>query len=349
MPDVGRTLPAIITMNSKLFTFRRALYRAGAGRACLYSLLSTVLLLSCNPKRDNPYDPLSPNYKGEGIVSGRVTNDIGIPIHNALVSTIPPKAATLTDSIGAFILYPDTGNCKLVASFTGYKPETTEIYLKANVVKNVSFYLDGIPVIKKTSAISSHEDKGFPIGEVYWVDVSAKVSDPDGMQDIDSVRLFVRMDSKDLNMYLSQVNNEYFATIPQDSCPQSNIDNLVGKAFVLYVVDKKGDISASSDFYVPRIIYSLPVPVSPATGDSVLPDSIPFIWQRIKVSFPVTYKLTIRDYASLDSVAGEDNITDTTTILPDSLRSQERYLWSVEGKDEFGDVSRSDKVFFIVK
>lgn len=315
-------------------------------------ILCSLLLLSCNPKRDNPYDPQSSQYKGDGTIRGRVTTGTGAPIYKALVSTVPPKFATLTDSSGNFILYPDTGEWKIMSSYAGYVPETLQIYIALDTIKEISFYLDGLPVIQSPYTISCHEDKGFPIGDIYWVEVGSKISDPDGIQDIDSVRLSVNLGSKEINMYLFPKGSSYFVSIPQDSCPGRNMENIVGKPFVLYAIDKKKAVSSSPNFYVPRLIYSLPYLLSPGYGDSVfIADTIKFVWQRIKADFPITYKLTIQDYNSLDTALVKDNVMDTTAIVtspPDNLPPA-RYIWTVEGKDEFGDISRSDNASFLVK
>ncbi|MDI6840760.1 MAG: carboxypeptidase-like regulatory domain-containing protein [bacterium] len=310
--------------------------------------LFILVFLSCKPPRNNPYDPKSPNYIGEGVVKGRVTNTTGVPLYGAILSTIPIKFATESDSNGFFILTSDPRVWQLVATKEGYVPETTHVHIAVGETTEVNFFLNGLPIIQSAWVISCHEDRGWPVGSIYWADVWGEVQDFDGPQDIDSVWVIVELESTIIKKYLSRWNMGYGIRIYADSCPNGDLESLIGRPFILCTVDKKGAIGISTTFYLPRIIYSVPRVVSPTYGDT-LSQSLPidFVWQGVEVSYTITYRLIIQNWPTMDTVLTKGNIMETTTTIDPMPPAT--YLWRVEGKDDFGDISRSSTTMFVVK
>lgn len=307
--------------------------------------------LGCKPTRDSPYDPQSPDYNKQVTIKGKVTNMIGMPLKNTLISAVSLNNKNIwsgkTDENGLFELTPDTGNYNVTAELLDYIPETTNVYISTGQKKEINFLLNGIPKIQYAKAISCNEDRGFPVGNIFWVDVSAGVSDTDGIQDIDSVKLVVELGVKNIQCSMAFQNGIYNVRIPSDSCPGRNIESLIGMPFILYVTDKKGTQTGSPNFYVSRIIYSLPFPVFPASN--TLNSDTTFIWNKISASYSIVYKLTVL-HSYMDTVLTIDNIPDTTVaVAVDSLMTPGSYLWRVEGMDGFGNISRSKLTIFTVQ
>ena len=310
-----------------------------------YCLLSTI---SCKPERDNPYDPQSPNYIREGKVKGKVTNMVGVSLEGVKISTIPIKFNAITDSKGEFVLNSEPGTWKLVAELLDYVSDTTQVDINVGDTTIVNFQLNGIPVVQSACVVSCHEHSGGK--SIYWAQVTALVQDPDGIQDIDSVRFLVQLDTAEFTKYLSfnPTTGMYDITICERPYPNKELENLVGRPFIVYAIDKKETIGNSPNFYIPRIIYELPYPVRPLNGDT-LPQSTPidFVWIGIKPIYHIVYRLIIRDWSSSDIILTLDNIPDTTVTV-DSLL-QATYRWKVEAIDDFGDFSRSKGISFVVQ
>ena len=310
--------------------------------------LPFFLLLSCKPQRDNPYDPKSPEYIGKGTVKGRVTDMVGVPLCGAVVSTMPLELTTKTDSNGLFVLNPEPGTWKLVANMTGYAPETTEVHITVDSTKEAIFLLNGMPMVQSAHVISEHEGRGWPAPSIYWAQVLGEVYDPDGIQDIDSVWVTVELDTSVLKRHLSYQNGIYGTIIYADSCPNRNLESLIGRSFVMYAVDKKGAMGISANFYLSRIIYSLPYVIRPIYGDTLNQgEPIDFVWNGIEVSYPIVYRLIIRSWPGLDTILTKSGILDTTTTIDSLLQAE--YYWRVEGTDDLGNISRSSATTFVVK
>lgn len=305
------------------------------------------LFLSCKPNRDNPYDPQSPDYIGEGRVKGRITNMVGVPLEGVKIFTIPVKFSAITDSAGEFALNPDPGTWELVAHLPCYMPETTQVNITVGDTTIVNFLLNGIPVVKSARVISCQEDMGFPSYNVYWANVSCEVQDPDGIQDIDSVWVVVELDTGNFTQGLSFNAGIYDTGICKSPYPNEELENLIGRPFIIHALDKKGTIGNSPDFYISRIIYKVPWTISPVYGDT-LPQATPidFVWSEVKVIYPIVYRLILQN-SSYETILTYDNLVDTTATV-DSL-PQATYHWKVEIRDEYGDFSRSRQTSFVIK
>ncbi len=309
--------------------------------------LLAFLFLSCKPSRDNPYDPQSPNYIGEGRVKGKVTNMVGIPLEGVNISTIPIKFSAITDSAGEFVLNPDPGTWELVAQLSGYMPDTTQVNINVGDTTIVNFQLNGIPVVKSARVISCQEDRNFPVYNVYWANVSCEVQDPDGIQDIDSVWVVVELDAGNFTQSLSFNAGIYDTNMCESPYPNEELENLVGRPFIIHALDKKGTIGNSPDFYISRIIYKVPYNITPL-NNGTLPQATPidFVWRKVNTIYPVVYRLIVQ-HSSLDTVLTYDNMVDTTATV-DSLPCA-TYHWRVEIRDEYGDFSRSRQTSFVVE
>jgi iron complex outermembrane receptor protein len=77
----------------------------------------------------------------KGTINGKVTDINGLPLSNASVTIKQSKKGTITDEKGNFLLKLPAGNFTLVASYSGYKPDETQINLSADQFLTISFKL----------------------------------------------------------------------------------------------------------------------------------------------------------------------------------------------------------------
>ncbi len=99
---------------------------------------------------DNSLDPLSPSYKAEATIGGRVTirNLASVGIGSAFVIALPANISTRTDSNGYFSLSKiPSGNCTLIVQKENFIADTLQISVTVNVPQTVSFSLKAEAVL----------------------------------------------------------------------------------------------------------------------------------------------------------------------------------------------------------
>jgi len=324
--------------------------------------ISTILVLSClllafsscapDAPHDNPLDPLSPDHKTTGVLTGKVMT-LGLPytgIAGASVLVSQDTSLEVTSSDGSFSFQSaPSGNLTIIASKDGYLTDTVRISLSIGQTQNVDIYLDALPVISNAKVITSKIDQWLP-GPVYSVTVTANVVDPDA-GDLDSV--YVMVDSVSFTMFNSVTSHNFQATIQGSQLPGGNIQWLVGKEFEVYAVDRLNGRSSSGAFYVSRVIESEAIPTSPTNLDTT--SSYPqFNWNGPGVTFNYSYIIEVYQLNSGTPVLFGNpvylNSSQYSYDYPDSLPGGKRvYFWTIAVVDGFGNSAQSIQASFVVR
>jgi|Deesub1362A_J573_1020465.scaffolds.fasta_scaffold10280_2 hypothetical protein len=309
--------------------------------------LLAIIIINCNPERDNPYDPLSPNYIDQGKIEGKVTTRKGIPIEGVEVYTEPKKYVTITDEKGGFELKVKEGKWKIIAEKEGFTAETVRVEVEKGRSVFSTLILNGLPQVVSCKITSFNAYMGFPVGSKYWADVIIQVKDEDGLEDIDSVWIIVNFDvSKRLKLLLSRASlDTYSGIILEEHCPGKNLETLIGRPIETKVKDKEGSEVVVSPFYMSRIIYSIPYVISPSK-EVKEGEEVEFVWRKMQTQFEVDYQFYVIDYWSRDTVYKSPVLLDTTYKTPPF--SQGTYYWKVMGKDEYGNKATSKGTGFTV-
>jgi hypothetical protein len=326
------------------------LHRAGIG------LL--FLLVGCaDAPRDNPLDPLSPGYVSpEGSLTGTVlVKNQGTPVSSARVQIPSSGIFVLSDSSGKFT-FPrlSPGQITVVCTKDNFSPDSQRVTLSGGPT-SVTFSLNGAPVVLSQTILTRKIDQYYPSPQ-YYVDVSADLSDPNGITDLDSV--YFCAGSLWFPMTYVPSSRMFETRVFKYDLPTNTIQWLVGKPLTIVSMDRLRAVNTGEPFYVLRVIETPPTPVSPSSVHNDTTDGTPlFTWQAPVVSFTYTNTVTVSrvDQGTQTVVweaAGLTPLSETyqypQTGTPPPLTTG-NYVWAVTLVDEFGNSCRSKESSFAVR
>jgi hypothetical protein len=261
------------------------------------------------------------------------------------------------------------GTKTLVCTKANYTPDTQKVVLQPLKEAQVHFILNGAPYIVSQNIYTRKIDQYYP-GPQYYVDVTASVADPNGINDIDSIWFLITYPSTGSQTFDTfsypltyDIPSRLFkGTIDNDSLPTKKIQWLVGKPLQIKSRDSHKAINYSSPFYVSRIIENTADPKDPATNPTTsvkdTTNSTPRLhWILPEVTYNYTYLLAIwrvvsgirypfRTYSNIDY---KDNALDLSDVKNGAALDPGDYIWTVSVIDDFGNYSRSKEAAFVVK
>lgn len=324
-----------------------------AGSVCLF-----LVVMGCaDVPRDNPLDPLSPYYASEAAVSGSVSlKNVGTPVQFAQIRTLEDGISATSDAAGHFAFgHLSLGKQTLVCTKENFAPDTQRVTLASGAFQTVTFVLNGAPVVLFKNILTRKIDQYYPSPQ-YYVDVSANITDPNGVTDLDSV--WFRVDSLLFPMDYVPSTKLFQVRVFKYDLPTNTIQWLVGKPLYIVSKDRSRAVNTSEFFLVTRVIEYGATPVSPSSANSDTTNGTPILkWAPPSVTFNYTYTLTIsRDdagtqtvvwtQADLSSIYEEYPYPTDGSVQP---LSRGNYLWAVTIVDEFGNSCRSKESSFVVR
>ena len=328
------------------------------------SLLFALMLISgCkDAPRDNPLDPSSPQYANTAPVKGRVlllNQNSGIV--SASISSLQDGVSVSSDADGNYSFKNLTmGKQTLVCAKENFVPDTQQVVLQNLTTKEVVFELNGAPYVLAQNILTRKIDQYYPSPQ-YFVDVTASVTDPNGITDIDSVWFSV-VDTLIFPMTYSVSSRLFETTLYKYDLPTNTTQWLVNKPLRIRSKDIHNAINLSAPFYVSRIIENTATPTYPtfntATSQKDTTGSTPLLqWSPPDVTFNYTYTLTLslvvsdirtveRTYTKLNSSSMQLQVLADSSGLPLSAGD---YVWTISVVDDFGNYSRSKEAPFVVQ
>jgi hypothetical protein len=334
-------------------TTRGMIYR----KWLLFVTVASVLGGCVDAPRDNLLDPSSPYFKNSATVSGRViVRDQNSGIASAGVLCVEQGVSVATDSNGAYAFQQlSAGLLTLVASKTGFVPDTQRIQMNPGSSVSASFALNALPVVLTESIITHKYDQYYP-SPVYSVDVVATVTDPNSITDVDSV--WFGVDTLLYPMVYSITAKEFQTTLYKYDFPTNTIDWLVGKSLTIRCKDRHEAIGTGNPFYVTRVIENTATPSYPTSLNNDTTGATPlFKWLPPGVTFNYTYTLEcLVMNAGTEALVWTLSNVNSTTLQQQfpgdgsglSLASG-NYVWRVSVTDNFGNSSRSKEAAFVVR
>lgn len=319
--------------------------------------LSLLIAACSDAPRDNPLDPQSPKYQGNEMVSGKVyVLDQNSPVVQARVTCLENGLSVLSDSVGMFTFAKiDVGALTFICTKTGFVPDTQKSVLQAGSPQQISFGLNGYPYVVSQNILTRKIDQYYPSPQ-YFVDVSASVSDPNGIEDVDSVWFVV--DSIRFVMNYSPTANMFQTTIYKYNFPTNTIQWLVGKPLTIEATDRSNALGAGPPFYVTRIIEDEATPVYPSSLNNDTTGSAPLLkWTAPNVTYNFSYTLVVSlvssgteqvwwTYSGLNSLNQQLQFPSDNTTQP---LQPGNYVWTISVVDDFGNYSRSKESSFVVR
>jgi len=306
---------------------------------------------------DNALDPLSPSFKNSGVLSGLVTvrnQSAGIP--GATVTILDQGIFQKTDDNGRFSFSQvGAGSLTLACSKDGFVPDTQRIRIDPGAASEASFSLNGIPVVSDPSIITHKVDQYYPSPQ-YFVQISASVTDPNGIADIDTV--WFSVDTLAYPMTYSISSRHFETTIYKYDFPTNSIQWLVGRSLLIRSRDHLGAVGTSPAFHVTRIIEDAATPTYPTSIHSDTTGSQPLLqWAPSSATFNYSYTLEMaRDDAGNETTvwvkAGVNSFFSQFQFTVDDAGGQllpGNYVWRISVVDDFGNSARSKGAFFTVR
>ncbi len=302
-----------------------------------------VAIAGCAP-RDNPFDPRSQFAFAN--LSGRVFDLRGeTPLCDIWIS-VDDSDITLTDSSGTFEFYLNSGTHSVKVRGEGIADYDTVLTLAKGEFDTLYLHVDRLPHISEVKLTSVHLASVI-WGDDYMLNASCRVTDPDGVYEIDSVLL----DLPDTVFIMEAANMDSFSIIvPESLLPEGQLHELVGTPIYIVAKDIHGGMEVSEPIYLSRIIYEIPEAVSPS-GGVVTPNRPVLIWHSMDVNYSVSYEIEL--YSAPvgqppSLIMRVSSIEDTVFQIPEAIPPG-YYYWFVFGVDEFGNKSRSIGSLFVVQ
>jgi hypothetical protein len=310
------------------------------------------LLAGCAPDapRDNALDPASPQFSPTGSLSGRIISKKtpATGIASALVVLLPSNTATISDSNGYFSFAKiDPGSVALIVQKSGFLPDTVSVTITNGSSVQQTIALDQFPFVTSMKVLTQKIDQWWP-GPIYSASFSATVSDPDGIDDIDSV--WFNVGGLQFAMEYSLAAKNFQLVLFAEQLPSNNLEWLIGKPLTITACDRDHAIANSDPFYVTRIIEQEGSPSYPAQDTvSGIPE---FRWSPPSVAFTYTYTVTVvRTDAGVQTIVATQKLIDSHQYAWQCTQTLEQgtYFWTLAVVDEFGNISQSKQSSFVVR
>ena len=324
----------------------------------LVTAVVSLCTINCSDvPHENPLDPLSPGYRPVSTVVGQVLvrSQFNTPVSHSVVSLSGTLYSTSTDAEGIFrFTNISPGTYTLLVMHASFVSDSSGIQVTEGQSEDLYVYLNGLPVVEAAIVKTGKIDQYFP-GPVFFAEFSGAVSDPNGVNDIDSVWLYV--DTLRFPMNYSLAAKRFQATLYPDSLPSNNIEYLIGKQIFMMAQDQYGAVGKSSSIPVTRIINTEATPVSP-NQDTTSAQPV-FVWNRAQAEFNYTHTLSVYRINSGNPglVYSKEGINslDMQFTYPTVPNTDTRYLkpgnyfWVIAIVDEFGNFARSKEATFLVQ
>ena len=325
-------------------------------------LCALMFVSSCSDApRDNPLDPSSPQFTNTASVKGRVSllnQNSNIP--SASISSLEDGVSVLSDAEGNYSFNNLTGGIQtLVCTKENFVPDTQQIILQSRTTKEVLFELNGAPYVLSQNILTRKIDQYYPSTQ-YFVDVTASISDPNGMVDVDSV--WFTVDTLLFPMDYSVSTKQFQITLYKYDLPTNTIQWLVNKPLRIRSKDRSNAVNLSDPFYISRIIESSATPTYPTVNIITLQmdttGSTPSLqWLPPDVTFNFMYTLSLsRVVSDIKTVVWTyPNLNSSTLQLQfpadnsGLILSPGEYVWTISVVDDFGNYSRSKEAPFAVR
>ena len=327
-------------------------------------VLSLALGTGClgDAPHDNPFDPNSERFVREGDITGRVTDRADGPLSDAEVRLIPgaglnqAELLTRTDSRGVYRFSDvmEGSGYRLLVRKDGYVEGILEtLDIQAGMDRELpTLRLNALPRITDATFRTIHISRWWPTNDLFFLEVTATVTDTDGLLDIEEVWFEIPAQGYRTTLDPQGLSGGQFDTmIRADSLPTPNLQSLLGRTLRLNVRDREGSVVTSDAGQLVRVLEDTPNTVDPF-GDDLLETNRPtFTWEPFPPLFDFTYRIDVFRFETNPPVLVRqiNNIPmDQTSLRLGSTLPTGPYFWTVTVIDDFGNQSRSKQAGFLI-
>ncbi|NUM73364.1 carboxypeptidase regulatory-like domain-containing protein [candidate division KSB1 bacterium] len=323
-------------------------------RACFFG----GLLLSCGEApRDNPLDPLAPDFdnRGQLLVYTQTYYSPNQPLPGVSLLLKPDNLVQLSNAEGLFRFRDLPADTYLVvASKPDFVADSQTVVVQPQRTSEIFLQLDAKPLFSRVSVRSEKISAFIPIeGEALQMVVEADLQDGDGLDDIQEVKLFSASFGLLQTLQRQSASNTFAAVVSEDHLTTGSLYDLIGDRLWLEATDRAGALSISDPAFLIRIIE--PIPLLSTPSGLIETDSRPrFQWENLTLPFDYRYRINLLtfDFSFLVPVPFrqiDDIPSDSLSFVYDSNLSNGAYLWTLSIVDRFGNSSRSREAVFLVR
>lgn len=315
------------------------------------TIVSIITFISCEAQHNNPLDPLN-SENNLAAIYGTV-KAMGFP--NSPVADVEviwknTLEVVRTDDEGNYsFMNIEKVNSWLIFKSDLYSDDSLFIQWGTEKKKTLQTFLNAKPRLDSIQLYSIVQNR-FQFTQLYELFVAVKISDADGITDIDSV--FVNS-SVFLSKQVLQFNSEtgfYEKNFPVTELNLNSIDETIGKEFDFFVEDLSGRTFSVGSSNVKRIIRDEVKLLSPLNNEAVT-QPVFLNWERFEPGYDFNY--TIEVYTNQSPAELVWNKTDISSkdisVLTDSSLTIGDYFWVVWAIDEFLNRSRSKPATFRIE
>ena len=308
-------------------------------------------------EHENPLDPQSELYRGEGAVEGRVTGIYppfdgrpGVMLRLEPIGTDGPGMTSVTRDDGTFeILGVPKGTYALHAEAAGLTTRTDTVAVETGGTVAVDLPLDALPVVDEQALRTVHIERWFPAAPLFLLEVEAEVSDPDRPTDVDAVALVV--DELGFRAPLTEAEpGRYVATLEAAALPGGQVQSLLGRQHRIEVADVTGHVGLGPPLALVRVIEQTPQVARPQSLEVLTSNPPTLEWRPTDLPFAFTYDVEV----FLVDGAGRPNLVESAEGIAPTVTSYDvraplpagDYFWTVWLVDAAGNRSRSKEAGF---
>lgn len=303
----------------------------------------------------NPLDPMSDGFEEVGTLTGQVTSFYAPfrSLDGVEVRLTPGPFVALTDAQGQFTFRRiPVGTYVVQAGKEGFAAATDTVAVTLGPPVETTLRLDGLPTVVALTTATVHVSRWWPPPlDLFRLEVSAQVDDPDGVADVEEVFLEIPELGFSTTLQSGGEPGRFTQSIPEATFPTGALQALMGRPFRLRLRDRAGFERMDDPWTLVRVIEETPVAVDPQ-GLTVLNDPTPLLtWERVRLPYPFTFQVEIiRQEANVQ--VRERLMTglppESTSVQVAAPLAPGSYLWTVSIVDEFGNRSGSKEVGFII-
>jgi hypothetical protein len=323
-------------------------------RACFFG----GLLLSCGEApRDNPLDPLGPDFNSRGqlLVYTQTYYSPNQPLPKVGLLLKPGNLVQQTNTEGLFRFRDlPADSYVVVASKPGFAADSQVVAVQPQRTSEVFLQLDAKPLFNRVSVRSEKISAFIPIeGEALQMVVEADMQDGDGLDDIQEVKLFSASFGLLQTLQRQSASNTYSAVVSEDGLATGSLYDLIGDPLWLEATDRAGAQSVSDPAYLIRIIEPTPQPSEPS-GLKETNSRPHFQWRDLTLPFDYHYRINLLTFDITFPLPVpfrqiDDIPADSLSFVYDSNLNNGHYLWTLSVIDRFGNSSRSREAVFQVR
>lgn len=314
-------------------------------------IIFLLFTFACNAPRENPVDPNNSDYKLSSI--NGVVKAHGYPfkpIKNVDVLWENDNMIVATNNNGEYEflnVYRNNGWVKFKCE--GYIEDSTFIDWKETTAVINEIFLNSKPKLDSLEFFSVVKNR-WEHNQIYNVQVRARVSDYEGVNDIVNVII----ENKELNIHkilsYNHIENFYEGTLFLTDLNIKSLNEIIGKDFNILVEDLEEKIFNVGITNIKRVINEEIELISPKNSELVT-NQLRLKWTRFTPGYSFTYKVEIKtNEASPILVYSEENIAqDSISLSIDSNFEGSNFHWVIWAIDEFKNQARSKPGTFTIE